>query len=283
MTATFSEWRTRFRVLRQAGEGKYRFSLRDYWRYVRHAESPGPLSRFPDVDVLSREGHYVRLRIGDGVYFWPAEESRDGLPWLYREVFAKASSNPHAYEHSRVKIRPGDHVLDAGACEGFFIRYALEHGARVTAVEPVPRLAGALERTFSSEIERGLVQVLPCALSRQSGEVRIRQPRDRVYESRRADTGETVRSISIDQMENSASFDFIKMDVEGEELAAVQGARATLKVRKPRLSIAVYHAHDTADRLVHLLKEIRPDYRVRHRGIFAYQACTPRPFMVLGW
>ena len=38
--------------------------------------------------------------------------------------------------------------------------------------------------------------------------------------------------------------DFIKMDIEGAEVRAVEGARETISRHRPRLSLSVYHQDD---------------------------------------
>jgi hypothetical protein len=53
-----------------------------------------------------------------------------------------------------------------------------------------------------------------------------------------------VSTVSIDDFvarENLPQVNFIKMDIEGAELPALQGAEETLRNFKPRLAISLYH------------------------------------------
>jgi len=54
----------------------------------------------------------------------------------------------------------------------------------------------------------------------------------------------TVTTDTIDMLserEHLAHVDFIKMDIEGAELSALQGAEATIRRHRPKLAISVYH------------------------------------------
>jgi hypothetical protein len=84
------------------------------------------------------------------------------LGFVYEEIFVQ-----RVYEYGDCRIHPGEWVVDAGACEGFFSLYALERGANVLAFEPVPEVARALERTLKGYIEVGRAKVFPFGLGRE--------------------------------------------------------------------------------------------------------------------
>jgi len=279
----FAKLLGRLQVLRMACRSEYRFSMFDQWLYLRHAEYPGPTRCFPTIQVVEQDSDYVQLQIGAHRYYWPSGADWGGLAWMHQEVFVPASQNFHAYEFAGVKIHPGDQVVDAGASEGFFTRYALQRGATVLALEPVQSLADALRKTFTAEIAKGQVKVLPVALGAKSGRGNLQLVQDRLYESRLASTGTKIQMVSLDDVIGQERVGFIKMDIEGAEMDAIRGGSQTIAMQKPRLAIAVYHDLENAQQVCQLLCDIRPDYRVIHRGIFAWDGCDPRPFMVYAW
>jgi FkbM family methyltransferase len=70
----------------------------------------------------------------------------------------------------------------------------------------------------------------------------------------------TIRATSLADLAARFKFnrlDFVKMDIEGAELEAVEGAISLLSPYKPRFSIASYHVRDgrrTADALEDMFK-----------------------------
>ena len=202
---------------------------------------------------------------------------------MHQEVFEPASHNSHAYEFAGAIINPGDFVIDAGACEGFFTRYALQRNARVLALEPVFRLTEALGHTFEAEIVNGQVEVFCAALGARSEQARLYTEQNHLYESRIGGTGPEIQVRALDEISGEKRIDFIKMDIEGSEMDAVLGASQTIARQKPRLAIAVYHGLENAHQVCYFLREIRPDYQIIHRGIYAWDGCEPRPLMVYAW
>jgi len=87
--------------------------------------------------------------------------------------------------------------------------------------------------------------------------------------SRKVDTPQTgsvwVESTTIDEMLASSPATLIVMDVEGNELKALQGARQTILNFKPLLALAAYHKKDDIPVLVDFLKTLVPDYKFYFR------------------
>lgn len=63
---------------------------------------------------------------------------------------------------------------------------------------------------------------------------------------------ETFETLSIDDLvarEGIKRVGLIKMDIEGAELAALQGAERTIRSHRPKLAVAVYHNEDDFTRI----------------------------------
>lgn len=219
---------------------------RDVWNESRRPSSSVAVP--PHIRVISEDNSAgLRLvEVADDRYWIPSSMDWSAFGMLYPEVFD--SAHPHYYEHGLCCVRAGDVVIDAGASEGLFTRFALNRGAKVIVVEPYRPMAEALRRTFAAEIAAGTVQVEQVALADKPGEVCLSlldpaQPWGAMV-SQNNDAGEVVRQTTVDALVESSGWgrcDFLKMDVEGVERLAVAGASATLKRDRPRLSIAVYH------------------------------------------
>ncbi|WP_417377755.1 FkbM family methyltransferase [Gimesia sp.] len=57
-------------------------------------------------------------------------------------------------------------------------------------------------------------------------------------------------------------FTFLKMDIEGEELSAIEGAKESIIKHHPKLAICVYHRPDDFWKIPELILSFRSDYKV---------------------
>ena len=77
--------------------------------------------------------------------------------------------------------------------------------------------------------------------------------------------GERIAASSLDNILNGEKATLVKMDLEGGEAAAIEGARNTILAHKPKMQIACYHRTEDYFALPLKVAEIRDDYRLYMR------------------
>lgn len=86
----------------------------------------------------------------------------------------------------------------------------------------------------------------------------------------------SVDVISIDAVMNGERVSFIKMDIEGAEYEALQGAEKTIEKWMPKLAICVYHKCDDIFKFINFLagfknEEYKYSFYLRHHTCAAYE------------
>ena len=152
-------------------------------------------------------------------------------------------------------VRRGDVVFDIGANRGhftrFFSRIVGEEGA-VHAFEPAPETFEILRKGFSPPGKGQNFTLNCCALGEVPGAATIIVPGgDDGQASLRAHAGGSWTATaslhrhecSVVTLDNYAAdlqrLDFVKCDIEGAELPAIRGGRATLKRLMPMLWVEI--------------------------------------------
>jgi FkbM family methyltransferase len=155
------------------------------------------------------------------------------------------------YEHPEFRhanARPGDVVIDGGSCWGdTAIYYASQSGEAGTVI-------GFELEEHNLRVLEGNLQLNPGL----AGRIHVRKealwsscedrlsftadgPASRIGAGR---NGRHVVARTIDSLVDEhivERVDLIKLDIEGAELAALQGAIKTLERDRPRLAVALYH------------------------------------------
>lgn len=86
------------------------------------------------------------------------------------------------------------------------------------------------------------------------------------------DYGETIIEVdSIDNVLKGKKVTFIKMDIEGAELQALEGAKNSIRKYQPKLAICVYHNIDDLLEIPNYVKSLNPEYKLYLR---AHKNCT---------
>lgn len=70
--------------------------------------------------------------------------------------------------------------------------------------------------------------------------------------------------IEVDTLDNliNEPVTFMKIDIEGHEIQALEGAEQTIRVNKPKIAVAVYHKIDDFTAIFNYILGIHPDYKV---------------------
>lgn len=159
-------------------------------------------------------------------------------------------------------------LLDGGAHHGGVVEAFLRHTNRtfrhIVAVEPDgitrARLAENLQSLLPGDAR---VMIADCALSDIEREAVFHNGLG--YASQLSSTGSTrVMTRRIDSLGLSPTF--VKLHLEGAELAALKGAKQTLLNRRPIVAATIYHNDDGIWRTADWLMQTLPDYRFLFRN-----------------
>lgn len=241
-----------------------------------------------------------QVSVGASSVYWPTHLAVNGLSWMHEEVNAPFWRNPSSYSHPEVIRGRVDWAVDGGSCEGYFADYAKRSLGvpRIFCVEARRDVADALRATFGPQIESGETEILEVALGAGPGLARLVANDALPWETRVGNASvdlpasqvglkpvytvpvATLDALLLDRHVHGAGL--IKLDVEGAEEAVLAGAVDTMRLLKPRLSVAVYHGRDNAERCKAVILDANPTYRLRFRGMYGW-ASPLRPYMLYAW
>ena len=84
-----------------------------------------------------------------------------------------------------------------------------------------------------------------------------------------------MKAVSLDSVvEKREQVTFIKLDVEGAELEALQGAKRIITENRPKLAVCLYHKKEDYWRIPYYVKSLVPEYRLYIRHYSNYSAET---------
>ena len=179
-----------------------------------------------------------------------------------------------------IGIEKGDTVIDTGACWGDTALYFAHHAGQEGKVFSYEFVPGNLEIFFRNlDLNPQLkdrISIVDRAAWSHSGEVLQfgdNGPGSSVS-SAINNNKEGIETLSIDDLvkvNNIARVDFIKMDIEGSELKALQGAIETIRKYQPKLAISIYHRLSDFVEIAEFLLSLNLGYcfYIRHYTIHA--------------
>lgn len=191
-------------------------------------------------------------------------------------------------------IDTGATVIDAGGCFGEFSLYASQcvgPSGRVLMLEPDEKNIEVAERNFALNGSPANIQIVPAALWNKTGSITFAtgqsQQSSLVGEAVKSSEAKlvevpTLTVLDLIERYHLDRLDFIKMDIEGAELEAMDPARLLSPTMQPRYAIASYHLRDakpTAGALEQMFRELgyhASSGNPRHLTTWAYRStATP--------
>jgi FkbM family methyltransferase len=169
-----------------------------------------------------------------------------------------------------------DVFVDCGAFDGdsidLFLQESDGHFDKVFAFEPDPENFSKLSSKIGqySEAIRHRINLYEAANG--ASDTRLKMAIGVGPSSQVGQGNYEIQSCSLDSALRGMSVTIIKMDIEGSEIAALNGAKELIKANRPVLAISAYHRQSDLWNLPLLMHELNPDY-----SIFL------RPHMLEGW
>lgn len=171
------------------------------------------------------------------------------------------------YFHPLVQPSPGDVLMDGGVSgvvtEQRGMLEAVGPRGMVVGFEPDPVGFSKASAQIAAFDAHDVYTLLPFGVWRGKERVTFAPAGVGSHVSANAGEGVVVEMTSIDvvvQEYGLPRVDFIKLDVEGSELFALQGAIETISQQRPKLAISVYHKPEDLYSLPQFIKELVPDY-----------------------
>ena len=173
------------------------------------------------------------------------------------------------YEPAILPWSASETVVDAGAYRGDTVDLWRRRGAkRIYAFEPEAENCAALWKHCA-----GMPEVICYNAGLWSRDTRLAIMGEERY-GELAEGDGSVRVVALDSLwrrprDGLVDPTFIKMNIEGAELDALEGACETIARCKPNLAISAYHRVDHIWRVPALIRSICPDYRLylrQHEG-----------------
>ncbi|MCE9587115.1 MAG: FkbM family methyltransferase [Verrucomicrobia bacterium] len=160
-------------------------------------------------------------------------------------------------------------LVDGGAFIGDTVDFFLDQGVRIEAVaafEPdminFRKLVDASTRYTAEGIETLLY---PCGIGGETGMLRFQSGQG--AGSQLTESGDLhVQVMALDDVLPNFKPTLIKLDIEGAEIEALNGARRTIQQGMPDLAVCVYHTPTHLWEIPQLIRKLFPAYRLSLRA-----------------
>jgi FkbM family methyltransferase len=179
------------------------------------------------------------------------------------EALAQVSRKEQYFPKGIIELSDREVFVDGGAYTGdtllTFMRLTGGSCKRCCAFEPEPANAAKLKATVEKRGLRG-VTVLNKGLWSEPAALPFAVWHGTSASAVSGDGEVSVEAETVDRAAPDATF--IKLDIEGAELAALKGAAQTIKRNRPKLAVCVYHKPGDLYEIPLFIRSLVPEYRL---------------------
>lgn len=171
-----------------------------------------------DIQIDEEAGLYFLVHKGKKMYFPTTFKSKESVNKYYNSILLEQDAkSPHRYLSEDFNVKEGDVVVDVGVAEGNFAIEVVDKVSKLYLIEADDNWIKALEYTFKDYTDK-VVIIKGFVSSYCDG-----------------------NTITLDSVIHTR-VDFIKMDIEGNEWDALQGAEKIIQDSSDiKFAICSYH------------------------------------------
>lgn len=172
----------------------------------------------------------------------------------------ECETQPEEIYENILKFNDSETYFDLGAYRGDTVTEFLKNVnsyKKIIAVEPDKKTYNKL--CIATQQLDNVTNVNAC-ISDIDGEI----PFD-MQHSRGSNIGQgsvVINSVTIDTLAKEYAPTYIKMDIEGAEVAAINGGADTIACNKPKMQIAAYHRSEDLIGIPESVLKLNPDYKI---------------------
>lgn len=196
-----------------------------------------------------------------------------------REIYYHAVFHPqHYFPEELIRLGDEEVFVDGGAYNGDSIAAFLQALQQQNAAPPAKIFAFEPDQATFKLLKQNTLNLTQCVCINAGiwhKKTTLRFSAGHALSSALTDApdGDEIALNSIDNVVAGEKVTFIKMDIEGAELAALQGAEATIAKHYPILAISLYHKPADLITIPQFIHQVQPGYRFYLRAHHPRLAC----------
>jgi FkbM family methyltransferase len=196
--------------------------------------------------------------------FFAYVKSRSLSNWMHIQQFVCE----HMYFPEFIDLNLNESFVDCGAFDGDTLKLFLNkvsnwdnYFAIEPSIEPYNKLCAFID---SNKLKN--VEALKIGIWKKRSTLNFIEENDisHIVEGK-LENGTNIEVDSIDNIFNDKKVSFIKMDLEGSELEALEGAKNSILKHKPTLAISIYHKQAHLFDIFTFINDLGLDYKFYFR------------------